>query len=183
MHCRLIFGVSESFLFTCMFIILWLPSLILSLRVIGVSRNSWFATTWQGGHVGGQYSRIFSRRNLHENRVQFPEKSNVFVLDHKHDRREVMCKPAIPSYGVVLASMDSPKILNFFKNSALRIHWHKHWHSRRKHLQCSLETGHYHYVLRWFWKIEFKYVADLILNGIIIMVISHMAMSINKRSQ
>ena len=45
MHCRLIFGVSESLLFTCMFIILWLPSLILSLRVIGVSRNSWFATT------------------------------------------------------------------------------------------------------------------------------------------
>ena len=23
---------------------------------------SWFATTWQGGHVGGQYNRIFSRR-------------------------------------------------------------------------------------------------------------------------
>ena len=26
------------------------------------SYNSWFATTWQGGHVGGQYNRIFSRR-------------------------------------------------------------------------------------------------------------------------
>ena len=24
-------------------------------------RYSWFATTWQGGHVGGQYNRIFSR--------------------------------------------------------------------------------------------------------------------------
>ena len=24
--------------------------------------NSWFATTWQGGHVGGQCNRVFSRR-------------------------------------------------------------------------------------------------------------------------
>ena len=24
--------------------------------------NSWFATTWQGDHIGGQYNRIFSRR-------------------------------------------------------------------------------------------------------------------------
>ena len=27
-----------------------------------VSLNSWFATTWQGGHVGGQNKRIFPRR-------------------------------------------------------------------------------------------------------------------------
>ena len=25
-------------------------------------RNSWFATTWQGGHVGGQYKRNFSAK-------------------------------------------------------------------------------------------------------------------------
>ena len=25
-------------------------------------KYSWFVTTWQGGHVGGQYNRIFSRR-------------------------------------------------------------------------------------------------------------------------
>ena len=30
---------------------------------------SWFATTWQGGHVGGQYNIIFFSKNLHENRV------------------------------------------------------------------------------------------------------------------
>ena len=26
----------------------------------------WFATTWQGGHVGGQNSRIFFSKNLHD---------------------------------------------------------------------------------------------------------------------
>ena len=26
------------------------------------NNNSWFATTWQGGHVGGQNKRIFPRR-------------------------------------------------------------------------------------------------------------------------
>ena len=25
-------------------------------------RNSWFANTWQGGHVEGQYNRVFSQR-------------------------------------------------------------------------------------------------------------------------
>ena len=33
----------------------------------------WFATTWQGGHVWGQYNIIFFSKNLHENRVKFPE--------------------------------------------------------------------------------------------------------------
>ena len=27
-----------------------------------VRRYSWFATTWQGGYVGGQFNRIFSGR-------------------------------------------------------------------------------------------------------------------------
>ena len=35
-----------------------------------VSLNSWFATTWQGGHVGpGSKQKNNSSKNLHENRV------------------------------------------------------------------------------------------------------------------
>ena len=34
-------------------------------------------------------------KNLLENRVQFPEERNAFVLDHQHSRRDVTCKPAI----------------------------------------------------------------------------------------
>ena len=56
----------------------------------------WFETTWQGGHVWGQYNIIFFPKNLHENRVKFPEERNAFVLDHQHGRRDVTCKPANP---------------------------------------------------------------------------------------
>ena len=35
---------------------------LLICRTIVFSFNSWFATTWQGGHVGGQNKRIFPRR-------------------------------------------------------------------------------------------------------------------------
>ena len=37
----------------------------------------------------------FVSKNLHENRVWFPEERNAFVLDHLHGRRDVTCKPAI----------------------------------------------------------------------------------------
>ena len=56
---------------------------------------SWFATTWQGGRVDGQYNIIFISNNLLESRNQFPEERNAFVFDHQHGRREVTCKPAI----------------------------------------------------------------------------------------
>ena len=41
------------------------------------------------------YNRIFVLKNLHENRVYFPEERNAFVLDDQHGRPEVTCKPAI----------------------------------------------------------------------------------------
>ena len=44
--------------------------------------NSWFATTWQGGHVEGQNNRIFSRRIYMK--IEFSsqiEERNAFVLD------------------------------------------------------------------------------------------------------
>ena len=37
----------------------------------------------------------FFSKNLHENRVYFPEERNAFVLDYQHGRRDVTCKPAI----------------------------------------------------------------------------------------
>ena len=37
----------------------------------------------------------FFSKNLHENRIQFPEERNPFVLDRQHGRRDVTCKPAI----------------------------------------------------------------------------------------
>ena len=39
--------------------------------------------------------RIFSKKNLRENRVWFPEERNASVFDHQHGRRDVTCKPAI----------------------------------------------------------------------------------------
>ena len=59
-------------------------------------KYSWFVTTWQGGHVGGQYNRIFSRRIYMKTEFRVPEERNAFVLDHQHGRRDVTCKPAIP---------------------------------------------------------------------------------------
>ena len=47
---------------------------------------SWFATTWQGGHVVA----FFSKRKSFS-----PRGENAIVLDHGHGRRDVMCKPAI----------------------------------------------------------------------------------------
>ena len=38
--------------------------------------------------LGGKYKRIFFLKNLHENRVLFPEEKNAFVLDHQHGRRQ-----------------------------------------------------------------------------------------------
>ena len=58
--------------------------------------------TWQGGHVGGQNNRIFSRRIYMKivfspQKRLFPEERNAFVFDHQHSRRDVTCKPAIES--------------------------------------------------------------------------------------
>ena len=41
-----------------------------------------------------RYSWFFSL-NLHENRVQFPEERDAFILDHQHGSRVVTCKPAV----------------------------------------------------------------------------------------
>ena len=54
---------------------------------------------WQGGHVGWQYNIIFSLKNLHENRVEFLEEKNAFVLVIQHGRRNVTSKPAIGTMG------------------------------------------------------------------------------------
>ena len=40
------------------------------------------------------YNRMFLK-NLHENRVTFPEEGNAFILVIQHGRRDVTCKPAI----------------------------------------------------------------------------------------
>ena len=41
-------------------------------------------------HVGGQYNR-----NIHENRVKFPDERNAFIFVYQHGCRDDMCKPAI----------------------------------------------------------------------------------------
>ena len=43
----------------------------------------------------GSIQQNFSSKNSHENRVQFPEERNAFVLNHHHGLRDVTCKPAI----------------------------------------------------------------------------------------
>ena len=60
-------------------------------------RYSWFATTWQGGHVRCQYLRIFSRRifTWRWSSVYLTKERNVFVLDHQHGDHDVTCKLAI----------------------------------------------------------------------------------------
>ena len=46
---------------------------------------------------GSKQKKLFWK-NLHENRVLFPEERNAFVLDHQHGRRDVTCKPAIETF-------------------------------------------------------------------------------------
>ena len=46
----------------------------------------------------GVKTKNISSKNLHENRVSFPEERNAFVLDHQHGRRDVTFKPAILVY-------------------------------------------------------------------------------------
>ena len=63
---------------------------------IHVQLYSWLATTWQGGHVGGQYNIIFSRRIY--SKIGFSSQRREMFLfltptHHQHGRREVMCKP------------------------------------------------------------------------------------------
>ena len=43
-----------------------------------ISSNSWFATTWQGGHVGGQNKRIFPRRIYMK--IEFSSQRRVMLL-------------------------------------------------------------------------------------------------------
>ena len=45
---------------------------------------------WRSKHYN------FFWKNLHKNRVKFPEERNAFVLDHQFGRRDITCKPAIP---------------------------------------------------------------------------------------
>ena len=41
---------------------------------------SWFATTWQGGHVGGRYNRIFSRAIYMKIEFSFQRREMVLFL-------------------------------------------------------------------------------------------------------
>ena len=41
---------------------------------------SWFATTWQGGHVGGRYNRIFSRAIYMKIELSFQRREMVLFL-------------------------------------------------------------------------------------------------------
>ena len=56
--------------------------------------NSWFATTWQGGHVSGQYNIIFLEEFTWKWSL-VPPKKDAFVLDLQYGRRDVTSKPAI----------------------------------------------------------------------------------------
>ena len=48
-----------------------------------------------GRSCWGSIQQNFFWKNLHENRVLFPEESNALVLDHQHGRRDVTCKAGI----------------------------------------------------------------------------------------
>ena len=37
----------------------------------------------------GLNNKIFFSKNLHENRVYFPEERSAFVVDHQHGRRKL----------------------------------------------------------------------------------------------
>ena len=52
----------------------------------------------------GVKTKEYFSKNLHENRVQFPEERNAFVLDHQNGRRDVTCKPAITVEEIHLAA-------------------------------------------------------------------------------
>ena len=64
-------------------------------KLNGFWRYSWFTTTWQGGHVGGQCNTCtLFWKNLQENGGKFPEERNAFVLSHQNGHHDITCKPA-----------------------------------------------------------------------------------------
>ena len=86
------------------------------------------ATTWQGGHVGGQYNSIFSRKNYMKMEFSSQSERNAFVLDHQHGRRDVTCKPAVWQY---IAASNKGNPLS-----------RKHWgHSTIRHFRDEKELG------------------------------------------
>ena len=139
--------------------------------------NSWFSTTWQGGHVGCQYNRLISRNIYMKIRFKFPEERSAFFLNHQHGRRDVTCKPAIKAlkkrplkiYPLELIS-EIPstidcKTVRIFASSSTREQSNKRSGTR---LKTESETGdtpvgrvilaHFacvrllHRFLYWFWE-------------------------------
>ena len=51
-----------------------------SIMFLGFYGNSWCATTWQGGDVGGQYKRIFSRRIYMKIELSFQRREMLLFL-------------------------------------------------------------------------------------------------------
>ena len=81
----------------------------------------------------GSIEHNFFSKNLHENRIQFPEERNPFVLDRQHGRRDVTCKPAIHmgilfmgvwvgEGGVVLSPVSLVLELGRSKRSTIAVH-------------------------------------------------------------
>ena len=63
--------------------------------------NSWFAATWQGGLVGDQSNRIFSRRIYMKIEFSSQRREILLFLTTNMERRDVTCKPVItqPMWG------------------------------------------------------------------------------------
>ena len=77
-----------------------------------ISLYSWLATMWEGGHVGGQHNRIFSRRIY----MRLPEERNAFFLHHQHGSRHTY-NPAIgvvvSNHTPILGTLDSFPVYPF----------------------------------------------------------------------
>ena len=58
----------------------------------------------------GVKTKEFFSKNLHENRLKFPEERNAFVLDYQQGRRDVTCKPAIHSVSISTQLLGRQKI-------------------------------------------------------------------------
>ena len=113
--------------------------------------SSWFATTWQGSHVGGQYNKNCLSKNLHKNIFYFPGERNAFVLNHQHGRHDVTCKQAIANHTSFFAvGLDASEAITgkwqnlFFTESKKDQTWKTANMNFNKHLSSRWHASFHH---------------------------------------
>lgn len=92
-------------------------------KVVFSLGNSWFATTWQGGHVGGQYNTILFRRNCMK--IEFSSQRRETVLFLTTNMAAVTSR-ANQQYNTSAAAVNKHKNTHNKTNTQSHNFWNQH---------------------------------------------------------